>query len=178
MRVWMLLATLPAWAQTGGELFEKNCAGCHKAGSPTRAPLPESLRKLSRQAILETLTTGKMIAQAASLSMTERSSIAVYLAKDQNVEVSGGKCESAAGPLQDVRGWQGWSPDITNSRFQSGAGAGVDADKVKGLKLKWAFGYPGALTAYGQPSVAGGRLFAGSADGTVFALDPKTGCTY
>ena len=32
--------------------------------------------------------------------------------------------------------------------------------------------------AYGQPTVAGGRLFVGSADGTVYALDADTGCLY
>ena len=176
--IWVLLASLPAWAQDGAELFEKNCAGCHKAGSPTRAPLPESLRKLSRQAIMETLVTGKMLAQAASLTMAERAEIAEYLAGNQPAEVSGGKCESAAAPLQNLSGWHGWSMDLTNTRFQSASAAGLDAAKVGGLKLKWAFGYPGAVTAYGQPSIAGGRLFVGSADGSVYALDPKSGCTY
>ena len=44
--VWILLAASPAWAQTGAELFEKNCTGCHKAGSPTHAPAPEALRQM------------------------------------------------------------------------------------------------------------------------------------
>jgi polyvinyl alcohol dehydrogenase (cytochrome) len=174
----MLLAALPLWPQDASELFEKNCAGCHKPGSPTRAPLPESLRKLSRQAILEALTTGKMLAQGASLTMAERAAIAAYLAANQPAEVSGGKCASPAAPLHDLNGWQGWSPDVTNSRLQSAAAAGLDAAQVGRLKLKWAFGFPGALTAYGQPSPAGGRLFVGSANGTVYALDAKSGCTW
>lgn len=174
--VGVLLASLPLLAQNGAELFDKNCAGCHKPGSPTRAPLPDSLRKLSRQAILEALTTGKMLAQGASLSLMQRAAIAAYLAGNQPAEVSGGKCESAAGPLRDLNGWHGWSPDIVNTRSQTAAG--LDAANVSRLKLKWAFGYPGALTAYGQPSVAGGRLFTGSADGAVYALDAQSGCTY
>ena len=32
--------------------------------------------------------------------------------------------------------------------------------------------------AYGQPTIAGNRLFVGSADGTVCALDAATGCTH
>ena len=44
--------------------------------------------------------------------------------------------------------------------------------------MKWAFGYPGASATYGQPTVAGGRLFVGSEDGTVYSLDARTGCTF
>jgi polyvinyl alcohol dehydrogenase (cytochrome) len=176
--VWMLLASSLLRAQTGAELFEKNCAGCHKPGSPTRAPLPEALRKLSRQAILETLVTGKMLVQASSLTMAQRAAIADYLAGTVAPEVSGGRCESAAGPLPDLRGWQGWSPDLVNTRFQGAAAAGLNSAEVPKLKLKWAFGFPGAITAYGQPSIAGGRLFVGSEDGSVYALDAKSGCTW
>lgn len=175
---WILLAASPVFAQSGADLFEKNCAGCHKPGSPTRAPLPESLRKMSRQAILESLVTGKMLVQAAGLTMPERNAVAEYLAAKESGEVSGGRCDSSAGPLKNLDGWQGWSPDPVNSRFQSAAASGLDAGKISRLKLKWAFGYPGAITAYGQPAVAGDRLFVGSADGSVFSLDAKTGCTF
>ena len=179
--LWAVLASLPAWlawAQGGAELFEKNCAGCHKEGSTTRAPLPASLRQMSRQAIMESLLTGKMLVQAASLSLSGREAIADYLARKEPEPSSAGRCETGAGPLHDARGWQGWSADAANSRFQNGAAAGLDAGKVGKLKLKWAFGFPGAITAYGQPSVAGGRVFVGSASGAVYALDARTGCTY
>ena len=46
------------------------------------------------------------------------------------------------------------------------------------LKLKWAFGFPGVTTAFGTPTVYGGRLFVGSADGTVYSLNAQTGCIY
>src|ERR1700683_2248635 len=111
---WIVLASLPvslACAQGGGELFDKNCAGCHKEGSTTRAPLPGSLRQMSRQAIMESLLTGKMLVQAASLSLPEREAIADYLARKEPEATSVGRCE--AGTLQDLRGWQGWSADAT-----------------------------------------------------------------
>jgi polyvinyl alcohol dehydrogenase (cytochrome) len=54
----------------------------------------------------------------------------------------------------------------------------LTAADVPKLKLKWAFGFPGVLAARAQPAVAGGRLFVASENGTVYALDPKTGCTY
>jgi polyvinyl alcohol dehydrogenase (cytochrome) len=34
------------------------------------------------------------------------------------------------------------------------------------------------VTAYGQPTVIGGRVYTGSNDGTVYAIDAQTGCLY
>ena len=45
------------------------------------------------------------------------------------------------------------------------------------LKVKWAFGYSGNLS-YGQPTIAGGRVFVTTAAGQVYSLDAATGCTY
>ncbi len=70
------------------------------------------------------------------------------------------------------------APDVTNSRFQTGKGAGLTADQVPHLKLKWAFGYPTGVSAFGQPAVAAGRVFVGSDIGYVYSLDAKTGCVY
>jgi hypothetical protein len=75
-------------------------------------------------------------------------------------------------------GWAGWGVDLSNTRFQSGKAAGLDRDKVARLKLKWAFGFEGQPTVMARPVVAGGRLFFGGADGTVYSLDARTGCQY
>ena len=74
--------------------------------------------------------------------------------------------------------WNGWSADVTNSRYQTAKGAGLTADQVPHLKLKWAFGYPTGVSAFGQPAVASGRVFVGSDIGYVYSLDAKTGCVY
>ena len=44
--------------------------------------------------------------------------------------------------------------------------------------MKWAFGFPGAVTAFGQPTVVGGRVFVGSQNGHVYSLDADSGCYY
>ena len=49
---------------------------------------------------------------------------------------------------------------------------------VPHLKLKWAFGLPGAATLRGQPAVGGGWLWVGSDNGMVYALDAETGCVH
>src|SRR5579862_4458745 len=172
------LALPQARPQSGAELFEKNCAGCHKAGSSTHAPAPEALRQIPRSRIFEALTTGKMILVAGSLPVMQRMAIANYLGAKEPVEVSGGQCESAAAPLKDLDGWHGWSIEPENSRSESATAAGLDRAQVPKLQLKWAFGFPGATSALGQPSIAGGRVFVGSASGAVYALDSRTGCTY
>ncbi|HUK35047.1 MAG TPA: PQQ-binding-like beta-propeller repeat protein [Vicinamibacterales bacterium] len=74
--------------------------------------------------------------------------------------------------------WNGWSPDVTNRRFQPAEQAGLPAAQVPRLTLKWAFGFPDTVSAYAQPSVAGGRVFVGAQNGIVYSLDAKTGCTY
>ena len=72
--------------------------------------------------------------------------------------------------------WNGWSPSITNTRFQSTAAAGLTAEQVPKLTLQWAFGFPDATSAWSQPTVAAGRLFIGGQNGTVYSLDAKSGC--
>jgi polyvinyl alcohol dehydrogenase (cytochrome) len=90
-------------------------------------------------------------------------------------------CASGAAPFaasSSQSQWNGWGNDSTQRRFQTAERAGLSPDAVPRLKLKWAFGFPGASMAYGQPTVAGRRLFVGSADGTVYALGADTGCLY
>src|SRR5438128_533979 len=74
--------------------------------------------------------------------------------------------------------WNGWGVTITNTRFQASSAAGLSAADVPRLRLKWAFGFPGATTGGTQPVVVGGRLYVGNAEGDVFALDAKTGCIH
>jgi polyvinyl alcohol dehydrogenase (cytochrome) len=88
------------------------------------------------------------------------------------------KCPSAARFDLSGASWNGWSPDSSNARFQPAGGAQIPADQVTKLKLKWAFGFPGAKAVLGAPVVAGGRVFLGADTGNVYSLDAATGCLY
>src|SRR2546422_10312970 len=55
--------------------------------------------------------------------------------------------------------WNGWGAGPTQQRFQPAERARLSADAVPKLTLKWAFGFPGAQGAYGQPAIARNRLF-------------------
>ena len=74
--------------------------------------------------------------------------------------------------------WNGWGVDPSQRRFQPAEMAQLAAQDVPRLKLKWAFGFPGASFAFAQPTVMGGRIFIGSQSGNVYSLDANTGCTY
>ena len=52
----------------------------------------------------------------------------------------------------------------------------ADARAGAAAKLKWAFGFEGDISAFGQPTVIGGQVFVGSAGGVVHALRADSGC--
>lgn len=105
-------------------------------------------------------------------------------ARAQDVSGAGsqsGTCTAAGNSLADALAgpaWNGWGVSARNSRFQPAGAAGLSAEDVPRLRLKWAFGFPNTSEASAQPAVAGGRVFVGSWAGEVYSLDAKTGCTY
>ena len=74
--------------------------------------------------------------------------------------------------------WNGWGVDPAQHRFQSSEMAQLTASDVPRLRLKWAFGFPGATRAVAQPTIFGGHLFIGSQQGKVYSLDAKSGCIH
>ena len=169
---WSLLAialvslATPTSAQSpdGGALFARNCTICHTSSPDARAPSVESLRGLAPEAVIYALTGGSMRYQGLSLSGPERVVIAEYLtgrkpetaAKTSTMP----RCRAAARfrPSNDSM-WNGWGPTVENTHFQSTQQAGLRADQVPRLTLKWAFGLPDVTSAWGQVTIAGGRLF-------------------
>src|SRR5258708_3010910 len=183
MRTFLILclAASASSAQDAQALFTKHCAGCHQAGGEIRAQLPSALKLLSKEKILAALELGMMKAPAAALTSDERLALAAHVSGGAGMEPQAqtGACPAAKfGMSPGEAGWPGWGVDAANSRFQSAKAAGLDREKVARLKLKWAFGFAGQSQAMAQPVIAGGRLFLGSADGTVYSLDGRTGCPY
>jgi polyvinyl alcohol dehydrogenase (cytochrome) len=94
---------------------------------------------------------------------------------------SNGSCPTAGAPLSEMASaphWNGWGVNPSQHRFQPGEMAQLGADDLPRLKLKWAFGFPGATRSVAQPTVVGGRVFIGSQGGKVYSLDAKSGCAY
>ena len=167
-------------ASNGDMLFQSHCAGCHNGAPEARAPAPDVLRQRSAPAILDVLANGSMRIQGATLSGPERRAIAEYLGgttlAGDPTGASRGRCESSSEFLMSGPGWNGWGAAMENRREQSAVAAGLNAALLPRLKLKWAFGFPDATSAWAQPTVVGGWIFIGSQNGSVYALDAKSGC--
>jgi polyvinyl alcohol dehydrogenase (cytochrome) len=133
---------------------------------------------MSKTSILTALQTGEMRLQGAHLTRAEKNAVAEYLADPRTTGRLTGFCPPNLDPPANAPVWSGWGVDGSNSRFQPAPSAGLSREQVPKLKLKWAFGFPGASATFGQPTVAAGRLFVGSEDGTVYSVDARTGCIW
>ena len=160
----------------GPALYKQHCATCHETGAGRAAEFA-LLRELPPETIFLTLTNGSMRFVGGQLHVSERQAIARFVSRngDQLVpEVSGGECEQKTpleNPLEGPR-WNGWGVDLRNTRFQPGGMAGLAANDVPKLKLKWAFGFAGVdgmlyvNSGYGQfGTIPGNVLLAFSVDG-------------
>ena len=185
MCAWPVSASAQAIQALG--LFEQRCGSCHtKPAADSRAPDRDSLRQRTPEAVLDALTTGSMKANAEGLTEAQKKMIAEFITERPLGAALAGqaaampnRCASKPiGALLSGPAWNGWGADGGNTRFQPAAAAGLTADHVPKLKLKWAFGFPNGTSAYGQPTIAGGRVFVGSDNGFVYSLDAATGCVY
>lgn len=167
----------------GAALYQTHCASCHDAPEG-RTPGRDALRARTGQAILTALEGGTMAVQGQALNAAERRAVAAYLgaggpAQPGTTPAPVGACGTNATPFADPRAsshWTSWGYDLSNSRYQPSPG--LTAADVPKLTLKWAFGFPNGTQAFSQPTIASGRIFTGSDNGTVYALDAETGCTH
>ena len=162
----------------GGTVFETACASCHDPAAG-RAPSHEQLASFAPDKVVAALTSGIMKPMAAGLPEADMRAVATYLTGQQPVFSSAAPTDPPPCPMPATfsiggSGWNGWSIDPRNWRFQPDPG--VAASDVPRLKVKWAFSYVGGK--YGQPTVVGGRLFLTSMSGAVYSLDAKTGCMF
>ena len=132
--------------------------------------------------MLRVLTTGRMKQQGAGLSVEERQAVAQAVTGKRlgsaEAEVAMPRCtgEAARFDLNDLPRFDGWGLDGRNGHAIPTSVAGLTADNVARLRLKWAFAVPQALDMRSQPALAGGAIYVGGGDGTLYALDRATGC--
>jgi len=165
------------------QLFQKKCASCHQAASGAEARIPQiaALKTMTPAAILRTIESGIMKAQAAPLSGDERQKIANFLGTAVTVERRRDEIANpcpANAPWKQTASWGSWGGGLANTRFLPANEAGLAADSVPRLALKWAFAFPDTSTLRSQPAVYRGRVFVGSQDGSVYALDAVSGCVH
>lgn len=178
-----LLAWNIAAAQDGSKLFTTFCAQCHEGSIDSKAPSREVLKLLTPEHVLNTLEKGAMSKIGAERSRLEREAIAQYVTQKKLSEE--GKftyratafCANSKTQDEPLQGeWLSWGADLSNSRNQTHSQTSIDEHNIGQLKLKWAFGFPGAASASAQPLVYDGRVYVSSWEGDVYALNASSGC--
>ncbi|HEY7333925.1 MAG TPA: PQQ-binding-like beta-propeller repeat protein [Bryobacteraceae bacterium] len=172
------VAAIPASAAVSGEaVYQKHCAGCHDSAGD-RTPPRSALKQLSVSRILRTLDFGVMINVAYVLDREERQAVANFLGVNRPDAPLPPQAycadRSVAIGTNPNPSWNGWGPNLSNTRYT--ATGGIALNQVGKLKLKWAYAFDGDVSAFGAPVVLGKTLFIGSAGGAVQALSTDTGC--
>jgi polyvinyl alcohol dehydrogenase (cytochrome) len=180
----ILMTTGLVEAQDGAALYRARCASCHDSPEG-RVPSFGAIKQMTGEAIYAALTNGAMKSQASGLSTQEVLSLLVYIAPTgiSNAKPAFEKSCTGNTPLKPDASawgdpWGGWSPGVTNSRYQDAKAAGLTAAQVPRLKLKWAFNLGAVTMARGQPAVAGNRVFVGTLAGDMYAIDAASGCVH
>lgn len=177
------LAACIVTAQNGEAVYKKNCAACHDAGVP-RAPTRAAMSRMSPESVRSALLSGVMAVQGRTLTAAEVASVSEFITgkvSSSDALPKQALCPAEAAAFDDPfakPNWNGWGGGLSQHRFQPAAMAQLSPEQVPKLKLKWAFGFPGATRAFTQPTVVGGRIFVGSASRRVYSLDAKSGCIY
>src|SRR5438552_6979397 len=153
----------PLAAEDGATLYKQLCASCHDAGIE-RAPSRDTFRAMSPERVLTAMESGPMISMASGRTGVERRDIAEFVTDKHFGQALSttpppqAMCRPTAGeftnPLSGPA-WNGWGVNTSNTRFQDNSMAGFKAADVPRLKLKWAFGFPGELSADAQPTITG-----------------------
>ncbi len=167
-------------AMPGAAVYHARCQACHEGQAP-KAPARTFIEMLTPEAIHQALSVGIMQQQAAGLSDDDKRHVAEYLSGlpfGAPKPAGPPRCEgkSARFDLSHEPALSGWGLTPGNTHFAPAAEAGLKAAEVPRLKLKWAFAYPASVRARSAPSFAYGAMYFGSQDGTVYALEPKSGC--
>lgn len=174
------LAPTAAFENPGELLYKKHCAACHD-NSGTEAPGRAAIQMGGFETIIAALKTGVMKEQASMLTPIEIRILADHLASPRSEDALAnakshqctGKLNLSSPPL-----WNRWGNNVRNTRFQSPDAAGISKSEASNLKLKWAFGFPGAARARSQPAVTPEAIFTGSQSGLFYALDTQSGCVW
>jgi polyvinyl alcohol dehydrogenase (cytochrome) len=169
-------------AADGAALYQQYCERCH-GGTVSKAPPYSLLQIMSASSVLRAMESGVMQSHAAAMSAAERRRLAEHLTGQALVDAGDAQppapqCtgDAARFDFSDLPAAKGWGVGHDNRRFFDAGITRVDASSLPTLELKWAFAFPDAIRARSQPAAAGGALYVGSQNGTVYALDRESGC--
>ncbi|MDF8333777.1 outer membrane protein assembly factor BamB family protein [Novosphingobium cyanobacteriorum] len=170
----------PVTQATGERVYGQICSSCHETGM-NRAPQRFILAQMTPESVLRALTSGVMQGVGGTLTSDERKSVAQYVtghAFGDEASLEPRRCalREATFDMSAPPAFAGWGIDARSTHEIPADVSRLSVATAPRLKLKWALAFPNALRARSQPAIAGGAIFVGSHNGTVYALDIKTGC--
>jgi polyvinyl alcohol dehydrogenase (cytochrome) len=167
---------------SGSDVFAENCAVCHAL--PILDSLFEQNRGRPPGFVYDVLTEGNMRRVGGQLDEASRRAVAEFFtgvpfassASERTMEVSP-KCsaERSRFDWEDIA-YPNWGRSVRNQRSIPGE-EGFTRDQVERLSVEWVVAFPEASQLRSHPTAAGGALFVGSHNGSVYSLDQETGCT-
>ena len=133
-------------ASPGATLYKNNCASCHDHPETTRALPRETMAQMPAATILFALTEGKMKAQGAALTETERNTLVGYLTGGHGPisnkdEWSQNMMCAADKRVVDLKGpatITTFGYDLSNTRVLTARQAGLTKGQLSNLELAWA----------------------------------------
>lgn len=172
----------PLDAALGATVFAERCAVCHSL--PILSSLLEQNRGRPPGFVVDALTDGNMRRMGAGLDPASRRAVAEFFTgvrfdspeAERRFEVSP-VCDEAHRRFDwRDRAYPAWGRTGHNLRSLPD-GDGIARADVPRLEVAWVVAFPESSQLRSQPTAAGGALFVGSHNGSVYALDQATGCT-
>jgi len=169
-------------AVSGEQVFADNCAVCHAL--PLMAYQVPQITGRPPGFVYDALTEGAMRRVGARLDEPSRRAVAEYFtgvafgsdASVRDHRVSPSCVGDRARFDWSDRAHPSWGGDERNHRNVAGS-EGYSLDDLEKLAVQWVVAFPEATQLRSAPTAAGGALFVGSHNGSVYALDQETGCT-
>lgn len=191
---WILLASISGCADStrvgieassppsGGQVFADNCAVCHAL--PLMAYQFPQMRGRPPGFVYDALTDGPMRRIGRGLDEASRRAAAEFFTgvrfgtpeSERDYVVSPACAGEAARFDWSDQAYPNWGGSLRNHRSLA-PGAGPSRRDLDRLAVQWVVAFPEATQLRSHPTAAGGALFVGSHNGSVYALDQATGCT-
>jgi polyvinyl alcohol dehydrogenase (cytochrome) len=164
---------------SGRTIYQTNCSTCHRDSGIARAPGFMILSGMTPRAIFASLDQGKMKAQGAVLTEDQRRAVAEWITQSKLTQTQFGKTAFTPFSLSPTENspfdYSGWGGEPAGRGFRTSKQAGITAENVSSLKLKWAFAFPDATIVRSKPAVVGDWLIVGGQYGDLYSINRKTG---